>query len=101
MNSMKFFVFTALILVFTIINSTYYYSLIKENFVSGLVSNSSISMAKMILKDNLFSGKKCLTKKELKKSINRNIDNYFPIYSGMTGKKKVCMADLEAYIKDV
>ena len=97
MNSMKFFVFLTLILVFIVINK--YYLLKKETFIS--VSNSSINMAKSLLKHNLLSEKKCLTKKELKHKINESIDTYFPMYSSLTGKKTLCMADLETYIKDV
>lgn len=97
MNFVNFFVFTTLILAFVITNN--YYLLKKESFIT--VSNSSMNKAKMFLKQNLFSGKKCLTKKELKHRINKNIDTYFPIYSTFTGKQTVCMDDLDAYIKDV
>lgn len=97
MNSMNFFVFLTLILVFTILNKKFL--LKRESFIN--VSNSSMVMAKLFLKQNLFSGKKCLTKKELKHNINKSIDTYFPMYSTLSGKKTLCVDDLEAYIKDV
>ena len=97
MNSMNFFVFLTLILVFTILNKKFL--LKRESFIN--VSNSSMVMAKLFLKQNLFSGKKCLTKKELKQNINKSIDTYFPMYSTLSGKKTLCVDDLEAYIKDV
>ena len=62
MNSMNFFVFLTLILVFTILNKKFL--LKRESFIN--VSNSSMVMAKLFLKQNLFSGKKMFNKKGIK-----------------------------------
>jgi hypothetical protein len=65
-----------------------------ENFQGG----TDLAMAKALLKTSIFNDKKCLSKGELKRKINNQIDKYLNLYLTFSGKNKVCLSDIEGYI---
>ena len=90
MKLMKLIVFFLLILVFVLIN-------LKFN-IEKFQSSSDITMAKNLLKSSIFNDNKCLSKKELKKKLNSQIDKYLNLYFTFSGKDKLCLSDIEKYM---
>lgn len=90
MKLMKLIVFFLLILVFVLIN-------LKFN-IEKFQSSSEITMAKTLLKSSIFNENKCLSKKELKKKLNSQIDKYLNLYFTFSGKDKLCLGDIEKYM---
>ena len=87
---MKYIICFLLILVFVTINLKFNI----EKFQGG----TDLAMAKALLKTSIFNDKKCLSKGELKRKINNQIDKYLDLYLTFSGKKKVCLSDIERYI---
>ena len=87
---MKYIIASLLLLVFILIN-------LKFN-IEKFQGNSDLKLAKVLLKTNIFNDKKCLSKSEIKKKINNQLDKYLGLYFTFSGKNKVCLKDIEKYI---